>query len=610
MWLWPAWDRAPVALDAVRVWVSAPPGGAPAADEPDPLRAGLELPLPGERIERGPVRVVGWALTDLEPVSRVEVLVNGRVVGRARIGVDRPEVARRSHAPHAGISGFEALIDLVEAAGEQVELEVQAWTLDGRAHQVASRRYLVVKPQAEVVDMARLAVLQRRLAGIGPRRQPADDLDLVVFAHDLGLGGAQLWLSELLRRAGAGTAFPCTVVAPVAGPLLEQFEAQGIEVRVCGPYPTGDVETYEGRMAETAEWLSGRRHSAAMVNSFGSFFGADAATRVGLPTVWAIHESWTPTSMWAVGFPPGHVSGGVRRAVARAMSAANAMVFVAEATRRQYEGWAGPGRTAVVPYGIDTAGVSAYCDRVSPAAARQATGLPADARVLLVMGSTERRKGQSVVAEAFARLADAHPEARVVFVGDNGNSYAAALADYLHRAGLDHQVNLVPVVEDIYQWYRSADALVCASDIESLPRSVLEAMCFGIPVLATSVFGLPELLDDGATGLLFEPLDLGATVDAIERLLGMDPAELQRVAAAGRRLVLDSHDSAGYAADIVALIEALRADPGASPAGVLAATGRPPWPPAPAAQRRSASATSAGPGIPAISAATRRAAAE
>ena len=63
------------------------------------------------------------------------------------------------------------------------------------------------------------------------------------------------------------------------------------------------------------------------------------------------------------------------------------------------------------------------------------------------------------------------------------------------------------MVLDTYPWYRAADLLVSASDIESLPRSVLEAMCFRVPVLATSIFGLPELISDGETGFLFEPGD-------------------------------------------------------------------------------------------------------
>ena len=54
-----------------------------------------------------------------------------------------------------------------------------------------------------------------------------------------------------------------------------------------------------------------------------------------------------------------------------------------------------------------------------------------------------------------------------------------------------------------------SDLLVCASDVESLPRTVLEAMAWELPVLATAVYGLPELIEDGETGWLCRPARRG-----------------------------------------------------------------------------------------------------
>ena len=147
-------------------------------------------------------------------------------------------------------------------------------------------------------------------------------------------------------------------------------------------------------------------------------------------------------------------------------------------------------------------------------------------RVLLVMGTTEPRKSQIVLAEAFARVAEDHPEALLVFVGDNGTPYARSLRQFVEASGAAKQIRLEPVTADSYSWYRSADVLVSASDIESLPRSFLEAMCFGLPVAAASVFGIPDLIQDGRTGFLFRPRDLGAMVDAVRRVLSTDSDDL------------------------------------------------------------------------------------
>jgi glycosyltransferase involved in cell wall biosynthesis len=128
---------------------------------------------------------------------------------------------------------------------------------------------------------------------------------------------------------------------------------------------------------------------------------------------------------------------------------------------------------------------------------------------------------------------------------------------------------IVPIDSDTYRWYRAADLLLSASDVESLPRSMLEAMCFGVPVLSASVFGVPELVGDGENGFLFEPNDLDALIAALNRVLVLEPAELTHVGDAGRRHVLGHYDSSGYAEDLLRLCQGLLDSPGASPGDIL-----------------------------------------
>ena len=68
---------------------------------------------------------------------------------------------------------------------------------------------------------------------------------------------------------------------------------------------------------------------------------------------------------------------------------------------------------------------------------------------------------------------------------------------------LGPRLRLEPIAQDPYRWYHAADALMLASDIESMPRSLLEAMAFGLPVVAASAWGVPELVTDGVNGFLF-----------------------------------------------------------------------------------------------------------
>jgi glycosyltransferase involved in cell wall biosynthesis len=98
---------------------------------------------------------------------------------------------------------------------------------------------------------------------------------------------------------------------------------------------------------------------------------------------------------------------------------------------------------------------------------------------------------------------------------------------------------------------------------------MLEVMAFGVPVVAASVFGVPELIRDGETGFLFEPNDLDALVTTLDRVLSLDASELTRVGESGWRLVLEGYDSSGYADDLLRLCRGLLESPGAAPKDIL-----------------------------------------
>ena len=105
---------------------------------------------------------------------------------------------------------------------------------------------------------------------------------------------------------------------------------------------------------------------------------------------------------------------------------------------------------------------------------------------------------------------------------------------------------------------------------------MLEAMCFGVPVVAASVFGVPELVTDAETGFLFEPNDLDSLVAGLHRVLSLEPSALARVGAAGRHEVIEHYDSTGYSGDLLRLCEGLLRRPGTNPQEVLSERGRRP----------------------------------
>lgn len=530
----------------LRLWRSgASAGGALVAPEVfDSIPRGeLDAPLEPAGPSGETAKVRGWALFPSQPTARVELSVDGRAAGRARLGLPRPDIARLSDNPLAGSSGFELTVDLPGRAGGSPPLvHAVATGVGGERLALPS---LAVEPREggrrrELSPPA--ARTPAPAAGEGPR--------LLVFTHQLTLGGAQLYLLDLLRALRERGSIEATVVTAVDGVVREDLERLGIAVHVSSLVPFDDPSSHVGRIEELVAWASGREFDVALVNTATAWTvpGAEAAAELGIPVVWTIHESFPAPILW------GDFDPEVRRRAEAALADASAVVFEADATRRLYEAALGEGRALMLPYGLDLRPVDAARAELDRDALLRESGIPADAEVVLCVGTVEPRKAQLPLAQAFELIAERHPRARLVFVGGRDDPYSEALAGYIAAAGSGGRIELIPITPDVRPWYGAADLLVCASDVESLPRTVLEAMAFETPVLATSVFGLPELIDDGETGWLCEPGDVGALAAGLDRALGTDAGERERIGRAARKLVERRHDLDAYGERIAALL--------------------------------------------------------
>jgi glycosyltransferase involved in cell wall biosynthesis len=140
------------------------------------------------------------------------------------------------------------------------------------------------------------------------------------------------------------------------------------------------------------------------------------------------------------------------------------------------------------------------------------------------------------------------------------DEYVGALEEHLRRAGIRDRVLIAPLTPNPWQWHAAADVLVCASDNESLPRVIHEAMAFGTPVLSTDVFGIPEVIEDGVTGSLCRSRDENALAAQLDRVLAGRPGQADMCAAAAER-VRHHHDADRYAERFGELIQAAVTEP-------------------------------------------------
>jgi glycosyltransferase involved in cell wall biosynthesis len=98
-------------------------------------------------------------------------------------------------------------------------------------------------------------------------------------------------------------------------------------------------------------------------------------------------------------------------------------------------------------------------------------------------------------------------------------------------------------------------------------------MAFELPVVATRIFGVPETIEDGRTGWLCEPRDVGALAGALDRALCAPRDDVAALAGDAARAARARHDAAVYADRFAGLLEGLAADPAADPAALVGVRG-------------------------------------
>ena len=166
---------------------------------------------------------------------------------------------------------------------------------------------------------------------------------------------------------------------------------------------------------------------------------------------------------------------------------------------------------------------------------------------VVTVATLQQQKGHTVLVDAAAILAGRGVPVHVRFLGDGEER--ATIAGVIHEAGLDDSVELMgrQPRDVVAATVAAADVVVQPSIVlgsgktEGIPVALMEAMAAGAPVVATSVSGVPELVEDGVTGRLVPPNDAVALADALVAIRA-DPATTARLAVAGRARVLADFD--------------------------------------------------------------------
>ena len=132
----------------------------------------------------------------------------------------------------------------------------------------------------------------------------------------------------------------------------------------------------------------------------------------------------------------------------------------------------------------------------------------------------------------------------------NMPEFTRELKDQAEARGVSEAIRWEGFVETMAPYYRAADVLALPSKSEGLPNAVLEAMASGLPVVATAISGIADVVEDGTTGRLVAP-DTGPVAEALEPYLTSEPQRDEHGAAGRRKVeseystqaVLDQHEA-------------------------------------------------------------------
>lgn len=162
---------------------------------------------------------------------------------------------------------------------------------------------------------------------------------------------------------------------------------------------------------------------------------------------------------------------------------------------------------------------------------RKQVGLPADGLLLLTVGRLTVQKGHTVLLDAIAKMAPRYPQARFAFAGDGPLRHS--LEEQAARLGIADRVIFLGLREDVTSWLFAADIFVQPSLWEGLSLALLEALFAGLPVVASWVEGVVDVVKDQKSALLVAPGEAEPLAAAMARMIE-DGALRQRIARAGQ----------------------------------------------------------------------------
>ena len=361
---------------------------------------------------------------------------------------------------------------------------------------------------------------------------------VLYLSHAFAVGGAEEMVLNLVRHLPSSYK-PAVACIHEAGPIGLEIERTGVPFKVLGLKP-GLLRPFD--VLRLQDFL--HQCQPDIVHTFlltGSLYGRFAAMMARVPVVIGtevnVYQRKRPLHALAERW---------------LMRGTDAVVASAESVREFYikQVDADPAKVEVIYNAVDWSQLETT---ISREAMRMAMGVPVDAPLLGIIARLTEQKGHRVLLDALAQMPDLS-QAHLVIVGDG------PLRDELQRQaaglGLADRVRFLGARRDLGNILAAIDVFVMPSFWEGLPLAMVLAMGAGLPVVATRVAGIPEVIQDGVNGLLVTPGESGELGAALSRVVNDDTTRVL-LGQAARAFVRPRFGIDGYVNAITALYDRL-----------------------------------------------------
>jgi glycosyltransferase involved in cell wall biosynthesis len=352
-------------------------------------------------------------------------------------------------------------------------------------------------------------VAERAAVSTGDRELPDKRLKVLHLIDSLGIGGAERVLVDLSRRL-LERGVDVRVVAMRSrdgNPLAASLRGLGIDVPQLEVKRLRDPEAYRRVRCAIAQCAPDVVHTHLECSNV---LGTLASHRLGVPTVATLHTD----------MPPLRSRAGLRgRLAAYMLRRYAARVYLVSRSARHHHlrfSRLRPETAIVVNNGID---VEKYA-RCPPAARKELRaefGVSSDAPLILTVAVQRREKGIDCMIAALPHIRRRVPDAVYLLVGTGPSR--GDLERQAQQLGLGPSVCFAGARSDIERFLAAADVFVLPSLKDPLPTAVAEAMASGLPIIASDVDGISEMIEHDKTGLLVRAGHVAALAEAVTSLL-------------------------------------------------------------------------------------------